>query len=111
MPTIIANVRRSRRICTNSFSSTAMKRAQEMADIQGSRIIIGCLVHELDEHVFEAGFDRCPMQFLLRALRTNRALQSLSVGAAHVQSASEGHHCGNARACAQSLRKGGQIRA
>src|SRR4029453_629246 len=103
MPTSIAKVRRSRRICTNSFSMIAMTRASENAlpaagrgrdDAAGTLALMDIVfrvLHQADEHVFERRLGLRGCQARHRARWRERGLEGGGVVTRHVQRRAKWH--------------------
>src|SRR6185437_404762 len=82
MPTIIANVSRSRRIWTNSFSEIANARAGEKRDPGAgdrSADIVGRVLHQVDEDVLERRFGAVHREFAARAHGCQGGIERLRV--------------------------------
>src|SRR5690349_10834447 len=87
MPSIMAKVRRSRRICRNSFAMIPRRRATENL---GCLFMMRSLVfHQTDECVFQTRWNLMPF-VRLTAKRRDRAFELGPVGAADVQRIAEG---------------------
>src|SRR5258708_38675404 len=111
-PIIIANVSRSRRICTNSFMRTAMKRCplKQVSDTispaggrwgGGGEIVpdpffgpggLANVAHQVDEDILERRRPLVDLEAGPRGDLLDGALERRALGAAHVQRVAEGRH-------------------
>src|SRR5690349_11884422 len=93
MPTIIAKVSRSRRICTSSFSAIATKRASENEAALIARSprsscslhVVLRVLHEADEHVLERRLDGCQGERIAVDCARERRGERRTVVPGHVQ--------------------------
>ncbi len=122
MPTIIANVTRSRRSCRNSLLTIAHQRRSENHDVRAHCAsscrfalaccpVVGRALHEVDEDVLEAGVDRA-------AVDSRRSRWSPPAASARARAASRPVTCSvspnadgllDARHAAQPLGERGEI--
>src|SRR5512140_1362751 len=108
MPTIIANVSRSRRIWMNSFTTMAHNRASENSC--GSLMVNRIPFHEVNEDVFQSGIDLLPLVGR-GAKRCERPFERGRVAAADMQRMAKNHRLLHGWTAAELLRQLEQVRA